>query len=502
VRDVVRQRLRALPDATNEVLDAASVLGLDIDVATVGLALGVDATDVLDRLEPALDHGVVVAASGPLALRFSHGLVSETAYADLSVVGKLRGHQRAADALAARHGSGDGPHLADIAVHRCRAVPVGSTGNAVADCVRAATWPTSHVAHQHADDLLVRALELIAALPAGPERDAEELRVLDRLWLLRIMTQGYGTPGARDAVQRMGELCEAIGDLDVVAPVVWRLVNYLCVAAVFGEAHRLSSRLLSGAADNAQVAQAAHLAMGITLTHMGQVAEARPHFDAVGDHPLEEDTGRGTVYVAWNRLLSGEESEADALVAEAAEVVGAEGAYPSAVTGWFSTFFAALRRDPEAVLDRCEHWIGDAQVHGMAVFVPYMRVCRGWAVAVRDDVDLGLAEMEEAAAQIAATGARMLNNVFHGLKADALLLADRPTDALVSADEALRLVERSGERWFEAELHRLRGRALLTLDADDPAGEDAIRTALAIATAQGSLTFAARAEAELATLAT
>ena len=169
-------------------------------------------------------------------------------------------------------------------------------------------------------------------------------------------------------------------------------------------------------------------------------------------------------------------------------VVWAEGAYPSAVTGWFTTFLAALRRDPEAVLERCEHWIGDAQVHGMTVFVPYMRVCRGWAVAVRDDVDLGLAEMEEAAAQIAATGARMLNNVFHGLKADALLVADRPTDALVSADEALRLVERSGERWFEAELHRLRGRALLTLDADDPAGEDAIRTALAIATAQGSLT--------------
>ena len=328
VRDVVRQRLRALPDATNEVLDAASVLGLDIDVATVGLALGIDATDVLDRLEPALDHGVVVAASGPLALRFSHGLVSETAYADLSVVGKLRGHQRAADALAARHGSGDGPHLADIAAHRCRAVPVGSTEDAVADCVRAATWLVGHVAHQHADELLVRALELIAALPAGPARDAEELRVLDRLWLLRIMTQGYGTPGARDAVQRMGELCEAIGDLDVVAPVVWRLVNYLCVAAVFGEAHRLSSRLLAGAADNAQVAQAAHLAMGITLTHMGQVAEARPHFDAVGDDPLEEDTGTGTVYVAWNRLLSGEESEADALVAEAADVVCGRGCLP------------------------------------------------------------------------------------------------------------------------------------------------------------------------------
>ncbi|HMJ77606.1 MAG TPA: hypothetical protein VK507_16625, partial [Iamia sp.] len=496
VRDVVRQRLRALPEPTSEVLAAASVLGLDIDVATIALALGTDAAEVLDRLEPALAGGVVVAGAGPLDLRFSHGLVSETAYGDLTVVAKLRGHLRAADALAARHGRGDGPHLADIAAHRCRAVPVGSTEDAVNACLRAVTWLVGNLAHQEADELMVRALDLVAALPAGQERDVLELRLQDRLWLLRMMTRGYGSPGVVDGVRRMGELCEVVDDIEVAAPVVWRLVNYLCVAAVFDEAQRLSRRLLAVRSPTPDVVWASHLAMGITLTHLGQVAEAKPHFDLSASAPVQPDRGAEAAYTAWNLLLGGDEAGADALVLATAQDLRPVGGYPSAITGWFATLMATLRRDEEAVLERCERWIAVAQKQGMVVFVPYMAVCRGWAVAVRDDVELGIAEMEAAADQIAATGARMLNNVFHGLKADALLVADRPADALVSADEALRLVERSGERWFEAEIHRLRGRALLGIDATDPAGAEAIRTALAVATAQGAATYAARAQAD------
>jgi len=496
VRDVVRQRLRTLPEPTSEALSAASVLGLEIDVATLALALGTDAAEVLDRLEPALAGGVVVAGAGPLDLRFSHGLVSETAYGDLTVVAKLRGHLRAADALAARRGRGDGPHLADIAAHRCRAVPVGSTEDAVNACLRAATWLIGNLAHQEADELLVRALDLVAALPAGQEQDVLELMVQDRLWLLRIMTNGYGFPGLVDAVQRMGELCTAVDSVAVAAPVAWRLVNYLCVAAVFDEARHLSDRLLRASQRDPIAAWPAHLAQGITLTHVGQVAEARPHFDAARAAPAGPDRGSEAAFMAWNRFLGGDEDEAEALLLETIEDVRPIGGYPSAITGWFSTLLATLRRDQDEVLERCERWIGVAQLQGMTVFVPYMTVCRGWAVAVRDDVELGLAEMEAAAARITDTGARMLNNVFHGLKADVLLVADRPEEALASADEALRLVERTGERWFEPELHRLRGRALLGIDADDPAGAEAIRTALAVATAQGSATYAARAQAD------
>jgi predicted ATPase len=122
-------------------------------------------------------------------------------------------------------------------------------------------------------------------------------------------------------------------------------------------------------------------------------------------------------------------------------------------------------------------------------------VCRGWAVAVSDDVEVGCGEMEAAAGQIAATGARMLHNVFHGLRADALIVADRPAEALAAADEALRLVDRHGERWFEPELHRLRGLALAGIGGRDDEAHAAVERAIAVATAQGSVTYAGRARA-------
>lgn len=204
--------------------------------------------------------------------------------------------------------------------------------------------------------------------------------------------------------------------------------------------------------------------------------------------------------MAWNRFLGGEEDEADAILLETIEHVRPIGGYPSAITGWFSTLMATLRRDEDEVLERCERWIAVARQQGMTVFVPYMTVCRGWAVARRDDLELGVAEMDTAAGQIEATGARMLRNLFHGLKSDALLHADLATEALAAADEALHWADWSGERWFEPELHRLRGLALHRIDATDPAGAEALRTAVAMATDQGSVTFAQRAEADLVAL--
>jgi hypothetical protein len=80
------------------------------------------------------------------------------------------------------------------------------------------------------------------------------------------------------------------------------------------------------------------------------------------------------------------------------------------------------------------------------------------------------------------------------IKAEALYLADRVTDALEAIKEAEAVVEISEERRWCAELHRLRGVFLATLGADEAQIEASFNAAISIANEQKSASLARRAE--------
>jgi hypothetical protein len=84
---------------------------------------------------------------------------------------------------------------------------------------------------------------------------------------------------------------------------------------------------------------------------------------------------------------------------------------------------------------------------------------------------------------------------FLAAKSEALNLANRTSEALEAIKEAEALVERSGERWWCAELHRLRGVFLAALGAEETQIEDSFCAAMRIAKEQKSVSLEKRAEA-------
>ena len=84
------------------------------------------------------------------------------------------------------------------------------------------------------------------------------------------------------------------------------------------------------------------------------------------------------------------------------------------------------------------------------------------------------------------------------LKAEALYMADRTSEALETIREAEALVERRGERYWCAELHRLRGVFLAAMDADETQIEASFFAAISTAKEQKSISLAKRAEASYA----
>jgi predicted ATPase len=125
---------------------------------------------------------------------------------------------------------------------------------------------------------------------------------------------------------------------------------------------------------------------------------------------------------------------------------------------------------------------------------------RGWALAAEGEVAAGIADMREGLAAYRATGALLAQPHFIGLLAEACARAGEPSEALRLLVEALAIVDRMEERWFEAELHRLKGEVLLLGDAHDAGatGAACLGKAVEVARGQGARYWELRAATSLA----
>jgi class 3 adenylate cyclase len=145
VRDVIGRRLSVLDDATNDVLRAASILGLEFDLGLLGALTDRDALSLLDVLEEPTQRGLLVE-SGVDRYRFAHGLIRQTLDEELPAGRRARLHRRAADAILATPGSSD----AMLARHLIAAGPLGDPTLAADAAERAANEAFDNLAWEQA----------------------------------------------------------------------------------------------------------------------------------------------------------------------------------------------------------------------------------------------------------------------------------------------------------------------------------------------------------------
>ena len=126
------------------------------------------------------------------------------------------------------------------------------------------------------------------------------------------------------------------------------------------------------------------------------------------------------------------------------------------------------------------------------------QIFRGWARSVAGDTAEGISCIENGIENWRATGITLIMPFLLAVKAEAFHLAGRTSEALEAIREAGALIERSEERWWCAELHRLRGVFLTTIGADETQIEAAFCEAIRTATGQKSVSLVRRAEATYA----
>ena len=136
--------------------------------------------------------------------------------------------------------------------------------------------------------------------------------------------------------------------------------------------------------------------------------------------------------------------------------------------------------------------------HNFAYWLALGAILRGWARSASGDTAEGIPWIEEGIRDYRATGAMLGLPYYLALKAEALHLADRTYEALEAINGGGSMVERFENRWWCAELHRLRAVFLTALGAEETQIEASFCEAIRIAREQKSVSLEKRAEATYA----
>jgi predicted ATPase len=166
----------------------------------------------------------------------------------------------------------------------------------------------------------------------------------------------------------------------------------------------------------------------------------------------------------------------------------------------FTALLGLLRYNPEtvathsrALADIVSRYDLPAFLVGMATF------CQGWTRWWRGEGEAGLAEMRRGIGISREQGLVWNVAAFAAPLAEAEASAGETDVGLRRLDDALAELERSEQRWYEAEMHRIRGEILLKDNpANTAAAEQSLQAAIAIAQSQKARSFELRAVLSLA----
>jgi predicted ATPase len=164
----------------------------------------------------------------------------------------------------------------------------------------------------------------------------------------------------------------------------------------------------------------------------------------------------------------------------------------------FAAYLTHYERNPTEVERLASESIELSTRHNFAYWLAVGAIFRGWARSASGDTAEGIPWIEHGIKDLRASGVVRVMPFWLALKAEALHLADRTSEAVEAIREAEAIAERSEERDLSAELHRLRGVFLATLGADETQIEASFCAAISTAKNQKSTSLAKRAEATYA----
>ncbi|MDA2919106.1 TOMM system kinase/cyclase fusion protein [Desulfobacterota bacterium AH_259_B03_O07] len=477
---------------TYELLQAVS--SLDETTLQRGLAKLVEAELLYQRGTPPQSRYI-----------FKHALIQDTAYQSLLKSKRHLYHQKITKILEEKFPDTAETQPELLAHHHTEA---GLVEQAIPYLKLAGQRARERSANMEAISHLTKGLELLKSMPDKTDRTRIELDLLITLGPALTAVKGWASPEVEQAYSRARELCEREGETVQLYTVLWVLGSFYLVRAEHNSAYDLGKRLLKLAEHNqdSDIFLAAHHHLGMASYCLGNFALAGDHLDqAVAlynpqkhhSHTSLFGSDLGVFCQSWlsHALWQLGYPDRALKISEDALALAQELSHPlsHALARDYAAMFHQLRRDSNDALERSEEAIALCAEQGFVYYLAWGTIIHGWASAERGQAKKAIEQMHQGLADLQSTGAQRSLPYYLSLLAEAYFKADRAEEGLSLLTEALSFIDEKSERWWEAELYRLKGELLLKLNDTEPGIEESFRKAIEIARRQSAKSLELRA---------
>jgi class 3 adenylate cyclase/tetratricopeptide (TPR) repeat protein len=445
---------------------------------------------------------------------FKHTLVRDAAYASLLKSRRAHLHAAIANALEQQFPDIAQTQPETLAHHLTEA---GLIEKAIGYWLPAGKNAAQRSANLEAIAHLQRGIELTGRLPLDPGRDRSELDFQLVLGPCLIATHGPAASTAVATFTRARELCERLGEPPEYLQVMFWLATVNVVRGELPQALEAVDGMPSAAETRGNRGALLNVIRGraMILMFMGRIVEAREQLeravemfgtseeaDRLAARAAGQDAGVAMLVLkAWVFWLLGQVDEAVACMAAALERADAvQHAHTYAYAWYYASVLHALRGEPAIAQGYAERCLAISEQHGFRQWLGLAHAIRGICAAVLNASAGRLDEVATALDQYQRAGYQLGVTAQFVLLCPALLLRNEPEAALELIDHGLSIVSRNSERFFEAELYRLKARALLMRSAPNAEVESLLDQALRTARSQQARSLELRAAIDLARL--
>jgi predicted ATPase len=476
IRKFIEHRFDRLSKDEQTVLEAASVAGYQFSIAAVVGATSLSQEEIEAHCARwTREHqflsadGIASWPDGTLATqcRFRHSLFQEVVYELISPERRAFLHHTIGKRLESAYSGRAAAVASELAMHFEQG---RDFRKAVFYLAQAARNSLQRSAYSEAREHLARAKQLLYRLPEGRRRERLELELFLLDGNVLMTTSGWGVDEVDRVFRRARELSDKLGDRPSLLRAIWGLISVSIVRAQLKETQSLA-RLALDVANKQQDSlfrMAGLMELGGTSLALGQPDVACKHFREASQlydsrhhqlHIARFGVNLGMFSDIWEAHALWQAGYPDQAHTKAEVTLrrAQELAHPftAAVTLAYAGMLSQFERDVQRVQLLARQTISHSKEHLFPYYLAWAEVLAGWSDAVQGAAD-GIGQIQRSIDVLQATAGMRLP-YYRTLLAEACGRNGMIDEALHALDVAFNEGEETEERWWQPELHRIRG---------------------------------------------